>query len=632
MFSLQTFLDGMSKPLLRDMHAKAYGQKGLLNNSLILSETATFFLEKKRFAAFVNSLEQWQKDCISLIYLSGSRGLELNELRLAVSSDYRQALESFLLDAAKDLYLWRSKNDRGSFIYQGFEEFMESLVKSSVASPMPTNLRYVSNSGMLDWHICEVLSFAQLGKMRMNGTGNLHRRSLQIAEEAITYSRPVSTEASHDEVILIMQFLSEKGWLVHQNNLLQASPTGIAFLKRSGFRLRHEFLHWWVGERFHGDMEHFKQLLCAMETPQDIVAIARLFWILDPSCRLPDNERPLTWTSLAKPLRELWIMGFIDFAVDRNNISFVKMSDWAHQWISSQMDPLQGAQISTLPNFEMIISVESAPRVLFMTSCLATVQNDEPYLRFIIKRDAYLEGLKSGFDESEIADFSHWISAPTNVSGAMAEWATCYFGAKFKTGRLLKIENKEIQYALFKFPQFMEMVEESIPGYGFVIKQEKEASIREILKHYGLEPALDSSLEPAVTLHNTDWNKEFWLPWPTITEPDYTFKPELDNDMFSQAMGATKYSGDYQRLEMYDLFKVLRYARSTGTLLGARIRNPEEKTSVTEEFQFTVQTLYLSKNPFHAEVLLNPQQKVFDLPLTHIEKIRLLHGDFASKN
>ncbi len=631
MFSLQTFLDGMSKPLLRDMHAKAFGQKGLLNNSLILSETASFFLSRQRFMDFVQSLEPWKKDCFLMIYQSGSRGLDINEIRLIVSNDYRGILETFLLDAAKNLYLWRSKNERGCFIYQGFQEFIDCVLECDENIPAAPHLRYVSNHVMLDWHICEMLSFAQLGKLRMNGTGNFHRRSLQIAEEAITYSRPVSSEAPHDEVVLILQFLSEKRWLVQQNSVLQASPLGISFLKRSGFRLHHEFLHWWIGERFHGDMEHFKYLLTSTKTPQDIVPIARLFWTLDPSCRIPERDHPLQWTALAKPLRELWLMGFIDFAMDRNMIVGVKMSDWAHQWISSQMEPLQGAQISTLPNFEMIISVESAPRVLFMAACLSAVQNDEPYLRFIIKRDVYLEGLKSGFEESEVADFSNWVSAPPNVSGAMVEWATCYFGAKFRTVRLLKIENKEIQYALFKFPQFMEMVEESIPGYGFVIKHEHEDRIREILKHYGLEPALEVSADSVAALRNTDWNKEFWLPWPVAGEPDYTFKPELDNNLISQAMGATKYSGDFQKLETYDLFKVLRYARSTGTSLGARIRNPEEKTSRLEEIQFTVQTLHLSKNPFRAEVMVQPQQNIVDLPLTHIEEIRVLHDHFSPK-
>ena len=44
MFDLNAFFDGMSKPLLRNAHAKAFGHKGLLNNALIQNETLSFYL------------------------------------------------------------------------------------------------------------------------------------------------------------------------------------------------------------------------------------------------------------------------------------------------------------------------------------------------------------------------------------------------------------------------------------------------------------------------------------------------------------------------------------------------------------------------------------------------------------
>lgn len=632
MYSVQIFLENMEKPLLRTMHAKAYGQQGLLNNSRILSDTVSFFADVKRFAAFFEKLEPWQKTILALIYGSGPRGLELSELRLAVPAEKRDALEPFTLASAKDLYLWRAKTERGTFVYRGFLDFAGCVPLCPGKTGKVADIRYTGYMGMLDWHVCEVLASVKLGKLRMNGTGNLHRRSLQVCEETLTFSKAVSPEAAHDEIVLILQFLSGKRWIYQENSLLHVAPVAFDFLKRSGFRLRNEILVWWLAERFHGDTEHFKLFLRALDGGMSAASAERLFWPFDPSCCLPGADAvSVVWSSLARPLRELWMLGFVDFAVDKEQrIVSIAASDWSREWISSEMSPVPGSQISTLPNFEMIVSVSSAPRVLFMAACLASVQNDEPFLRFILKRETYMEGLMSGFAENEAKSFAEWIAAPENVSLALAEWNASHFGASFRTVRLLKISNDEVRKNLEKFPQFVEMTEEVIPGYGFVIKTEFEKKIRELLHHYGLEPAEDSVEAAPEAIRGADWNKEFWLPWPAEAQPDYGFKAEVDEAKLGLAMGATKYGGEYRKLDTFDMFKVLRYAHSTGTPLGARIRNSDDKNSLVHEIHFVIRALHLSKNPFYAEVALQPGNTPSDVPLESISEIRLLYGNTSA--
>ena len=57
MLDLNAFFDGMSKPLLRAAHAKAFGKKGLLNNALILRETLDFFCDKERVVTLFSKME-----------------------------------------------------------------------------------------------------------------------------------------------------------------------------------------------------------------------------------------------------------------------------------------------------------------------------------------------------------------------------------------------------------------------------------------------------------------------------------------------------------------------------------------------------------------------------------------------
>ena len=60
MLSIPFFFENMPKPLLRDVHAKAFGRKGLLNNTLIVKESVQFFSDKKHFESFSSTLESWQ--------------------------------------------------------------------------------------------------------------------------------------------------------------------------------------------------------------------------------------------------------------------------------------------------------------------------------------------------------------------------------------------------------------------------------------------------------------------------------------------------------------------------------------------------------------------------------------------
>ena len=122
MLDLYSFFDGMSKPLLRDVHAKAYGKKGLLNNALIQSEVMSFFSDKARAASLFEKMEPWQRRCMNLLYHSGPRGLTYNELRLTVPVSKNKELRAFLLEMCREFLIWRSQTS-GTAVYRGFADF-----------------------------------------------------------------------------------------------------------------------------------------------------------------------------------------------------------------------------------------------------------------------------------------------------------------------------------------------------------------------------------------------------------------------------------------------------------------------------------------------------------------------------
>ena len=627
MLAVTDFLNNMAKPQLKELHAKAFGAKGLLNNAKILSETLSHFADTSRFDAFYASLESWKRRCIFLIYHSEIRGLELNELRLSIPANKRDEVEPFLLESAKDLYICRLKTEKGTYVYQGFEDFLKGALLADEEIPASEKERFFGYEDMLVWHLCLMLSYVRLGKMKMNGAGNLHRRSIQFCEEAFRYSKALSAEATREEIVLLLEFLSSNGWVEQRGMDLLVTDKALDFLKHNGFRLKNEILEWWVKRRFHGSDAFFRHMLFSVRRNSSIFHAEQIFWTLDPTFRMPMPTDEIFWSSLPKPLAELWILGVLEFSTQAGKILSVRISDWAREWLVAGAAPMLGAQISALPNFEMVISVKSAPRVLFMSACLAEVRNDEPYLRFSISKDSFLNGLKTGFSKESVESFEGWVNAPANVLEAMHEWEACYYDSSFDTVRVLKIDRAETREALEKFPQFKEMTQETIPGYGFIVKQEFEPKIRELLKHFGLEPALPANRVPVEAFHNTDWNKAFYLRFPPEGVADSLFKPEVDGSSVAAALETTKYGGDFQKFAMVDLFKVLRYARSTGGSLEARLSKKEVKNvklpPLPAEIRFRVEELHFSKVPFIAKIAIEPGGKTLELPLESIAELRM---------
>jgi hypothetical protein len=626
MFSISTFFDNMPKSLLREVHAKAFGKKGLLNNTLIVKESIQYFSEKKRFDHFLSVLESWQVNCLYLIYRSESRGLTYNELRLTVPVNKARELQNFLLNACREYVIWQGKSTSHVLLYKGFSDFVDSFNSSGIEVFSSTEtIGSLEYDYLFDWHICKILGMAAKGLLKVNLTEGLHRRSLALCENAITYSKALSSKATHDETLFILHFLSQNDWLGREDSLLKPTPKAHQFLKKNGFRLRQEIIAWWIKNRFRGNEDHFKRLLENLINPINIVDAAYLFWVIDPSYRILERTKTLTWDYLPKPLRELWFLGFVDFKCVKDKIHAVSLSKIGRAYLGNEVTPLVSGEVSSLANFELIVGAKNSPRLLFLVAVLATSQNDEPHLKSVFEKEAYLEGLKSGLTEEDVEEFIHWIKPPKNVHDSLLDWGSCFFGAKISTARLLKIENKKILEELMHFSHFMELIKEAIPGYGFILDPSKESDALKLLSHYGLLPntnQVQTTIEP---FKNANWEKEFVLPWPANLDPDYELKESLDKESFISSIEATKYGTLYRKLELMDLIKVMRYAKSTNTMLAAQVKNPDEKHATIKEIFFYAQTLHFSKSPYAAKVQLKDSEDILVLDLNHIQEIKLVY-------
>lgn len=622
MFDLNSFFDGMSKPVLRAAHAKAYGHKGLLNNSLIQSEVVSFFSDKARVAALFLKMEPWQKRCLSLVYHSGARGLSYNELRLTVPVGKNRELQSFLLSMCREYILWRSAN-MNTTVYFGFTDFMGCFNVSTEDAPKDVG-SFASFQNLLDWHACLVLSYAMRKELKVNANSTIHRRSYQICIEAFTTAKQISERAAENELSVIFNFMIGNDWLEQEDSFLVPSEKALEYIRKNGFRLHQDIVTWWVKERFHGNREHCVQLLRELSQPKNIIDACYLMWVLDPSSRLVEKTKDMAWEYLPRALREAWLLGLVNFHMAKGKVSAVVLSPSGAEWIEKSIAAIPEQNISCLPNFELIISTGTSPRVLFTLACLAKVENDELFLRFSLNKETYVQGLKCGLPEDEVEHFKSWIKPPRNVEDTVNEWNSSYYGAKVQTVRLLKIEDENVRNDLSRFPQFLEFTEEYIPGYGFILKPESERKAFEILESFGFSPFVERNTDNRRPAPSEEWRKDFVTAWPEAKNPDYELKDDADESTLQTSLDSTKYGSNYQQLSTFDLVKVLRYAKTVGTLVGAKVKDPAKRGAKETEMIFFVHALKLAKSPQVLEIQVYGEEERKTLDLNFIREVKVL--------
>lgn len=624
MFDLNAFFEGMSKPLLRNAHAKAFGHKGLLNNALIQDETLGYYNDNVRVAGLFQKMEPWQRHCMVLIYNSASRGLTFNELRLTVPVSKCRDLQNFLLEMCREYVLWRSPSASTS-VYYGFANFIDffSMPLEDAPAVKGADIFY---QNLIDWHICEVLALGMTGELKVNNSNLLHRRSYQICTDAFTSTKRISEKTAENELSLIFNFLTANGWLEQEDACLVPTETALEFIRKNGFRLHQDLVSWWLKERFRGDRSHCVRLLKMLDKPRTAPVASSIFWVMDPTFRLQEKDGLIAWEYLPRPLRELWLLGLVRFTMVNGKIAAVTLEQAGRDWIESSIASIPEQNISCLPNFELIASTGTSPRVLLMLACLTKVENDEVYLRFSLNRDSYIRGLKCGIAESEVENFKGWIKPPVNVESTIAEWNSSYYGARVQTVRLLKIENADVLNELSRFPQFMECTNEYIAGYGFVLKPEMESRAFDILTNYGYCPFVERKNTNRSSAPTEEWRKDFAAGWPEAKAPDYELKDTANSETLQTALNSTKYGNNYQKLSTFDLVKVLRYAKTVGALIGAKVKNPTKRGESEVERNFFVHALKLAKSPQTIEIQPYGSEVPELLELSFIQEVKVYNG------
>lgn|GEM_PF-2858141 len=626
MRTLLNFLEGAPKAALTAIHQRVVGKKGLLSSSKVLQECLEAILQSERQQGFLDSLEPWQQHLMQWIYGSLERGMTHSELVASVPREQQTQLQSFLMTASEKLFLCRIAV-QGTVSYFGFQEFAEHFsMPLTAANPTPA-ARWYHHGNQLSWHLVRFCAQILKGQVKLTSAGELHRRSQTSLEDALVSTLVISESAPADERILILQYLSEHGWLKVQDCDVHLSETAWEGLTMHPGRLRHHLCNWWIERRFGMSASQFRQRLALWPEVVELGSLAWQLWPLCPHLRIPTQTSTThAWGSLPRILREIWLLGLIELNLEKGRHSYVRLSTEGRHWVehSSWEHELNALPAPTATaNFESILPTISPTKHLFTAASIAEPLSDESFVRIQFAKDPLLCALRAGLPESWLQDFITWVHLPPSVAAAIAEWTSVHADSSISKVTLLRILNQERWKELSLFPQFLEHTTEAIPGYGFLLKPERDVAVRELLSHFGLEPPPEAAPRNGVLLTNAPWSRDFAPATPPHGTPDYEWQPvEARSALANALVGQGKYTTDFQVRDHGETLKVLRYAMVMEVPIEAFITDPSLPRALPRTLTFIVVRINNRREPYRITGQMVGGDS-FEITMDQIQKIRL---------
>ena len=411
---------------------------------------------------------------------------------------------------------------------------------------------WISYRQFLLSHLCHFLAQIALGAAKITQGGELHRKDAQELANRFAFGERLSDALAGDEVQFLLHFAVAGGLALQEGGTLYLSPEGKAFLRLNRQEAWDRLADWWLRNRLRG----LSQVLAAFSTlPAEAAAFrvapwANLLWIHSGTYRKTygDLKSSFTWENLPKALQELWMLGLADFGMTKGRIAWIRPDRAAMARAAGKApaapsgtpsspdaapsgtgasasapsetgalaavpsgtggsDPAPsgmgasasapfgtGAEVRpiSLANLESLVPLEAPLTRLAQLELVGLKSNDEFMGRWRFTKESVIKGLQAGLSLDDFRDLLAWLGFEAHARRALLDWASTYSSTLFLDTLVLKVSDPVRFEELREIPQFLELVTEVIPGYGFTLHRQNKPRVRELLHHFGLVPGEDA--------------------------------------------------------------------------------------------------------------------------------------------
>lgn len=487
MQSLSDFLASAPKPHLAKLYRRENPDAGLVSASKVSEAVLESALNPERLDAVLGAMEPAGRRLLLAVYASEERGMLEAELVRGCEDGAGEAGYWLGLFEYELLVLRREGEQRS---YHGFRELAPLLLprlldEFAPVAEIPAHTAWISNAPHVASHFCHFLARAARGELRLTQSGELHRKSLQDLARAFASGAGLSSAAGEEEAVFLFRFAVDSELVLDDEGTLRPSPLASELLEDGNAGFPSRLREWWVHRRARG-LGRTLEALAAGGAARGASALAPFFAVYEgwDKQRAKAPAELTTWENLPRLLRELWILGGVEFAMQRGRVR------WARPAVPEAGAPAESAR--GLPNFEALVPGSAPLGRLFQIELLAARENDERVIRYRFTKDTVVAGLRAGLGVELLEEVAAWLGFEVPARRVLAEWAATYASASFREIFVLRVTDAVRFADLEAFPQFMDLVTEVIPGYGFVLPRQARERARELLRAFDLQPGDES--------------------------------------------------------------------------------------------------------------------------------------------
>ena len=461
---------------------------------------------------------------LALIYIAEDRGATETELLSSLDGFPPSQVLMLLGKMEQDLLIFSRDADK-SRNYYGFREMAHEVL------PMVLKEQWISGTGVesaswisyrhfLTSHLCHFLCQVALGNIKVTQNGEMHRKNQQDLAQIFSFGEKLSSALPAEEVQFLLHFSVGAHLVLHEEGILYLSGEGKAILKASRGEVWRRFAEWWAHSRAHGMTHTLKALASLLDvvepgstvghlpgTASRISAWANLFWIYSGPQRKSylDEKNAFTWENLPKILQELWLLGLVDFGMTKGRIAWIRpateslilfVSEEGTELLPIAPDAAVketgSSRPISLPNLESLVPLDSSLAFQSHLELVGQKSNDEFMARYHFTKESVIQGLQAGLPMEEFRELLTWLGFEAPARRTLVDWASTYASTLFMDALVLKVSDPVRLQELQEIPQFLELITEVIPGYGFVLNRQNKPRAKELLRHFGLVPGEDA--------------------------------------------------------------------------------------------------------------------------------------------
>lgn len=491
----------------------------------------------ERVSAALTAADTQGRHLLSLIYASEDRGVAESELLGSMEGFPPSQALMLLGKLEQEVLLYTREGDKARS-YHGFQE-LAPLILPAVLAPAWTGgpgleaASWINYRHFLLSHAAHFLAQVSLGAVKITQNGEMHRKDAQELAQRFAFGERLSSALAPEETQFLLHFAVGAGLVLQEDGTLHLSAEGKAFLRLDRVDAWRRIAQWWMTSRMRG-LGMSLEVLAGMpaDPPASRIAPwANVLWVHSGVLRkgYADPKSSFTWENVPKALQEMWLLGLADFGMAKGRIAWLRPDrDAIAAALKSPAAPpaASASRPISLPNLESLVQLDSPLERLHQLELVAIKVNDEFMGRWQFTKESVIQGLQAGLPLSAFEDLLNWLGYQTNTRQTLLEWASTYASTLFMDALLLKVSDPLRFRELKEIPQFVELVTETIPDYGFVLTRQNKPRVKELLQHFGLVPGEDArrplDLGP-VSLSGADagWD----LPRPEGGAPAYRETP-----------------------------------------------------------------------------------------------------------